>query len=292
MEIKDLEARLEKKQAEIEKSNRIINKYITKWGFTAEDVEIVKTSSWKEIKQYAEANWPGRWPESNDYEKRSDFEELRRKYNTLADQKTTLLKYQNQLAMMKAKEERNANTDKIPVIVEFLEDWKQSVIKFVEGNVHYIDEYYDLNSQYCDFFNSRYSFIRSGEMTEEEVKQKLSSLSKAENIAKAHISDLASMVYSYRNKTINYDRLNEILDKDVEAKYWTMVDKVTEITGEITDASSLRIAGDGNLNGIIIGTDGKAKLQTILAGGYNQNVIVNVKHGQILHYRLLVNPVR
>ena len=28
-----------------------------------------------------------------------------------------------------------------------------------------------------------------------------------------------------------------------------------------------------------------------MAGGYNQDIIINIKHGQILHYRVLVNII-
>lgn len=288
MEIKDLEMRIEKKQADIEKVNRSINKFITKNNFSEADQEFARTRNWKEISKYAEDKWP------RDFSKGIDFDDLHRRYDTLADYTTQLQKYQNQLAMLKAKADKETSTEKIPVIVQFLENWKADVIKYVEDNVVWVDRYYEADSKVTDLHNNRWHLISSGKMTEEELKAAYKQASYDRKVCKANINPITDTVTWRKNGEthIDYDRLNNILDKDVNNKYWTMVNKVTDITGEITDATGLRIAGDGNLNGIIVGVNGKAKLETVLAGGYNQGVIVNVRHGQILHYRLLVHPVK
>lgn len=44
------------------------------------------------------------------------------------------------------------------------------------------------------------------------------------------------------------------------------------------------------INGYIEGTLGKAYVETILAGGYNQDITVNTKYGQIAHYRVILHP--
>ena len=297
MEIKDLEARVEKKQADVEKTKRIIDKYIAANNFSEEDQEVARTATHKEAGEYSSANWPGRWDPNGgkhqDPDKRIDFENLRTKYRTLAEQETTLLKYQNQLAMMKAREEERSNTERVPVILEFLENWKQEVIEFVEEDVNNITKYYELEHEACDFHNNRYGIMRDTGMSKEEWARQYKDLNERVKRAKALPSSLTWMVYS-RNAGdhVNREELNRILDKEVESKYWSMVNKVTDITGEIVDARGLKIASDGNLNGLIIGKNGKARLETILAGGYNQNVIVNVKHGQILHFRVLVHEVK
>ena len=90
---------------------------------------------------------------------------------------------------------------------------------------------------------------------------------------------------------IDLAKLSNELDKEVESKYWNMIRSVEKYVGEIVDASNLSIGLDGNINGIIIGKLGTVEISTILAGGYNQNVIVNVKHGQILHHRLLIKKI-
>ena len=70
--------------------------------------------------------------------------------------------------------------------------------------------------------------------------------------------------------------------KDCKARYFQLVEEVTEITGIIQDATNLHISG-GELNGIIIGERGKAKINTFSAGGWNI---------QCYHYRHKVTKVK
>ena len=55
-----------------------------------------------------------------------------------------------------------------------------------------------------------------------------------------------------------------------EADYWliNLYNRVKEITGEVTDCSYLRWGGKC-LDGYIVGETGRAKVETIGAGGYN-----------------------
>jgi len=48
----------------------------------------------------------------------------------------------------------------------------------------------------------------------------------------------------------------------------------------------------GELNGIVKGSKGSARVETIGAGGYNVGEIVNVRQGQVFHYRVLVHKIR
>jgi hypothetical protein len=57
--------------------------------------------------------------------------------------------------------------------------------------------------------------------------------------------------------------------------------RINAITGEITDYSNIRLVGPA-LNGIVVGKAGKAKIETIIAGGYNI---------QREHYRVLVHSI-
>ena len=69
--------------------------------------------------------------------------------------------------------------------------------------------------------------------------------------------------------------------KKLKNGYIELVEKVTKIVGEITNSDNLHIQA-GDLNGTITGTLGKAKVQTIGAGGWNI---------QRFHYRTLVHKI-
>lgn len=77
-------------------------------------------------------------------------------------------------------------------------------------------------------------------------------------------------------------RLDKDLKEEANRKYDFVIERTNAIVGQITDASNLRIGAKGDLNGFILGTKGKAKVQTIGAGGYNI---------QCFHFRTLINRI-
>lgn len=87
------------------------------------------------------------------------------------------------------------------------------------------------------------------------------------------------------------DWLEKQIEQEKNNKLIDLMTRVSKITGEILDATYLYIADDGNLNGYIIGKDGKAEVETIGAGGYNEHVILDSgRRGQCYHFRVLVKP--
>lgn len=74
--------------------------------------------------------------------------------------------------------------------------------------------------------------------------------------------------------------------RDGENLILDLLKRVTKITGPVTDWSGLHVT-QGNmgavLNGYVIGEDGKAEVESILAGGWNV---------QRLHVRTLVKPIK
>ena len=279
MNREELERRIAKKEKDIEKITRRVQKWDN--GLTAEDEEAA-WGTYREIKQYCKDH-------NFSYQKENQIVEYYRACCDLRDANTTLAKYKNQLALEISKSEAT----KIQPIVDFLEQWKQNVREYIAEDIHNADLYYEYNSRYCDLHNNHYALVRSGEMTEEQWKEKMSEVLKNEKLYKEITNPLTFEVRAKNAEDhINHEKLDEILDKEAEAKYWNMVEKVTKITGEITDAKGLRVGRDGNLNGIIIGEDGKAKVETIIAGGQNAGIIVNVKRGPIAHFRFIVNPIK
>lgn len=96
---------------------------------------------------------------------------------------------------------------------------------------------------------------------------------------KARFGDAFFVMYESRN--FDNDWLETQIEEEKKNKLIDLMTRVSKITGEIVDASYLYIANDGNINGYIIGKDGKAEVETIGAGGYNI---------QIFHYRVLIKP--
>ena len=90
------------------------------------------------------------------------------------------------------------------------------------------------------------------------------------------VKKVALIVKGIKEGRINIEKM---LKDEVNAKRTTFYSKVMHKTGNIKKAD-LYIGEDGNINGTVEGTKGKARVETITAGGYNI---------QCLHYRVLVN---
>lgn len=81
---------------------------------------------------------------------------------------------------------------------------------------------------------------------------------------------------------MNINELNKRIEdniKKIEKASVLIAHRVSNKCGEIIDASNLYIGLNGEPNGFIIGKKGRSVVETIVAGGYNI---------QILHYRVLV----
>ena len=98
---------------------------------------------------------------------------------------------------------------------------------------------------------------------------------------------------AFKDQKFDKDWLDKQIEQEKNNKLIELMNRVTKITGTITDAKGLSVESTGDLNGVIIGERGKAKVQTIGAGGYNEHVILDSgRRGQCYHYRVLVNPIK
>ena len=68
---------------------------------------------------------------------------------------------------------------------------------------------------------------------------------------------------------IDLEKLQRDLDHEADCKYDFIIEMTNENVRKTTDAGGLSIGRKGDLNGLIIGTNGTAKVQTSGAGGYN-----------------------
>ena len=274
MTLEELTSKIDKKEQQIlkltAKLNRLLSKdnlesCLSKYDVSSIDELVIKFNIPKE--RFDNVIYP-------EYRKWLSYD-IRRAQSDLADANATLAKYKKKLNELTTK----SSSTKIKIIEEFLLNWKRDVTNIIIDNIDVVDSYFALihkrNSQFTDMSRSEKESIQT----------------KIENF-KSKIYPLTFMVYDERlDRHIDLAKLSNELDKEVESKYWNMIRSVEKYVGEIVDASNLSIGLDGNINGIIIGTSGTVKISTVLAGGYNQNVIVNVKHGQILHHRLLIKKI-
>lgn len=275
MEIEDLKKRISAVEIKLEK----INKRISKWsnGLSDKDVEIAHL-------EYSETNnsiFDNYIHSIADYDKKNSIYELRRAFSDLHDSQVLLDKYQNALTFQLAR----SQVTKIQVIVDFLNNWKEQVIEYVKKDVLRLVKAYEMDSIICNKHNSGW-YRQHPEADEDqdyhEYRQMLNM-----------INPLTKECY-VRNSPdyLNDKMLNDILEKEKENKYWDLINRITEVAGEIEDASGLRIGEKGEINGLIKGSKTKVYVETIGAGGYNAGIIVNVNHGQIFHYRTLVHEVK
>lgn len=70
------------------------------------------------------------------------------------------------------------------------------------------------------------------------------------------------------------------IEREAIAKEQMLIKRVNKAVGTIVKSITLNIGVNGELNGIIEGINGRCKIETIYAGGYNI---------QCLHYRVLVH---
>lgn len=93
--------------------------------------------------------------------------------------------------------------------------------------------------------------------------------------------------YADRYLHDNYEDAKALLAKDLkqesEAMYDDLIERITDITGEITDASLLTVNPKGGIDGYVTGKKARAEVHTIGAGGYAV---------QCFHFRTLVHKCK
>lgn len=264
MTIEELNARIEKKNKDIEK----IQKRIDKWNDN-------KNSEKAFRKEYSWLNsFEERYDELKENWIKECDTEIRKATRDLNENLATLKKYQEQLDKLNTFNKE----DKIDVIWDFLNEWEEKAYNWYLNNAQ---EYFELkqkeNEEYQDW-KEEHSYINRYSLQNYFRKEYY-----------RNIPDFTQSItrFKYDNHIcVDYDinerELKETLSKEKEAKYQYLIARVQSIVGNIVNADYLRIGSNGEINGYIEGTDGKCSVQTISAGGYNI---------QCFHYRVLVHKI-
>ena len=121
-------------------------------------------------------------------------------------------------------------------------------------------KYFGLDRQFCELWNS-------GKRAEARELRK-----DIDNLQKVHgATNIAVIRHSFRD-------LESIVDKDLANRKVAFIKRITDKVGDV-ESADLHIGEDGSINGTVEGAEGKAKVSSIIAGGYNI---------QKAHYRVLV----
>lgn len=216
--------------------------------------------------------------------------------------KNWLDKYNTQLQKEKAPKNK--------VLVDFLNNWEKMAREwYIENSKYMIDEmnkhhdelytqllndnYFKMSweekrnyrGQFNRYYDSMNKFLKDNEFispTTIELTGVGFCKENKENDDYDSLFGYFSSKGTYKG-TLDMNTLDKRLAQEKQRKYEDLIRRINEVVGEIQDASNLSIGDqNGELNGIIKGSKGSAKIQTIGAGGYNI---------QVFHYRVLVHKI-
>lgn len=191
------------------------------------------------------------------------------------------------------------------VIKDFLEDWKKKSFGwYVLRHASYLDfkaelrqeereakiealrtlpEYADLRERFGEELYTDYhinnpwprkpmeEFLKERDLDYKSIKARLS----------AFADQTIMKMCEFRDEDLRLKWLDSALEQEKKAKLYLLITQINDITGPITDASYLCINA-GEINGVIIGEKGAAKVLTFSAGGHTV---------QCFHFRTRVDDV-
>lgn len=158
----------------------------------------------------------------------------------------------------------------IPVITEFLDKWQEKSLEW------YRSEYAEFSK--CREEHDKKSYELFGDRGSAE---KMEFFRQYKSRMQNRFDAFTLSLDGYGSKGADEKIVNAVV-RERQNKEISFINRITKVVGDITDASHLYIAVDGEINGYVTGTTGKASVTTIGAGGYNV---------QRYHYRVLVKKV-
>jgi len=193
------------------------------------------------------------------------------------------------------------------VIKDFLENWKANAIAFYrQDRIDFIDFQRDLWKRERDArreaLNTLPELERARELykdrepsdfdlgnlwprkpVEEFLKERGLDYNSVRKKLAARSNPITAKLVQIRDKEEREAWLEKTIEEEKKAKLADLIARINKVVGTITDASFLTIGGKGDINGFVVGTEGKARVETIGAGGYN---IV------CFHFRTLIHEIK
>lgn len=193
------------------------------------------------------------------------------------------------------------------VIKDFLENWKANAIAYYrQDRIDFIDFQRDLWKRERDArreaLNTLPELERARELykdrepsdfdlgnlwprkpVEEFLKERGLDYNSVREKLAARSNPITAKLVQIRDKEEREAWLEKTMEEEKKAKLADLIARINKVVGTITDASCLTIGGKGDINGFVVGTEGKARVETIGAGGYN---IV------CFHFRTLIHEIK
>lgn len=303
MKIEDLQARLQKATEKVHKIEGTIERHkkaakkkrdaVIKLG-----VDPDKTDYMEFAGKYDDLSRSIYWALSEYQDKLRDIRESKKK---LEDAKVVANNWANKLQFEIYKEEQIEKC--VPKIIkEFVENWKKLVIQWHIENYKRLMEF---EKTFRDKENAvkREYILTSGEyddtlargMTVDQIMGWCLSSNKYNKFAeekgvgykqykekKSSFGAMALRLQDIRNEKDRMNYLEKVVEQDKKTLILDLMARINKVVGNIKDASGLYIGDKGEINGFIVGDSGRAKVETISAGGYNI---------QCFHFRTLVKQM-
>ena len=311
MKIETLKERIKKAEIRLEKSKQTLERH----NKTLEKKAKALTDKGIDLNNYDRCNYRDHndlyWDLCSYEDKLDDIKNTAKKIREI---EFSLTKYKEQLEKQLATD-NEINSIIPPVLDKFMENWKQKMYDyFIEEAKEYIEittkDYEITRDELCSLMREKYDRKQRGYITvrrysDEQIDEILKSLEMGTlwasdiNIIKSDIRDkyireYKNGAFAYRANiaivvlsiidydTIDTNKLNKILDEEVEQRKKDFIKRIKMVIGDIKDLKGLSIGLNGEINGVAKGVKCNAKVQTIGAGGYNI---------QQYHYRVLVNAI-
>ncbi|MFJ8247349.1 hypothetical protein [Peribacillus asahii] len=312
-DIKNLEEKVAKAEAKVEKCKGTIERHkkqldkkiqivinavgVDLTGKTSEEIDELR-----EPYIQTEDSWKF-------YDVKSKLDDIKGATKKLADAEQILANW-NEKLHIEINREKFIQEQAPQVIKDFLEQWKQmayewnvkryndyqdlkeklrkeamdTIVEFIESHPEdyerYLGEDGKIDSYYADDYHLSNIGGRSLKAHLEEKELDYRSI-------QSRKSDFAGSTVMYMDTIYKEEErlawLDKTLEQEKKRKMIDLIHRISKVTGEITDASLLKINVKGNLDGFVTGEKGKAKVETIGAGGWNI---------QVFHFRTLVHPVK
>lgn len=291
MEVKVLEEKVQKAQEKVAKCQGTIERHQKSLqkkvailakaaGVKAEDITLDYLDGYKWGADGKSTTYY--WEACEVGTKLSDIQGAHKK---LAEAERVLANWEEKLTT-ELNKEKFINNEIPEAIKEFMEAWKQ---KAYEWHIKRYDDFQEYSKNLDKHVREAKEQIgvKEGMMTSRAQDKILKEMELDYRTVEKKKAEFAGQTVldmcRYHDKDVRGAFLDKVLETEKKRKLLDLVYRIKDVVGEITDASGLRVNVKLNLDGIVVGTKGKAKVETIGAGGWNI---------QCFHFRTLVNKIK